>query len=224
MAGPESKVAIQKYGVVPCATGLAFIGLGCAAAGSETGSTDVLTAMAILPAGFVLAAYDVRRRSSRLRLGVFSRGEVSVEAPQMPPRVLRWAELSVVEPSLLLTLNLLAAFVGSSWAGVQVLWAFATNSGPRGTDPWDVLLTLSIMGWLASCAGSLLVERTRWVKLRLPGYRGAVFFSYRALEGIGALEGLRDARRIDGIHPGLYLVEWLGKPPAAASERDEKHQ
>ncbi|WP_146209649.1 hypothetical protein [Vitiosangium sp. GDMCC 1.1324] len=213
MAGSQSNVALQKYGLVPFATGLALIGLGCRTMGTSGGDADIFVSGVLVAVGFALAAFDVRRRSSRLILRVASQGEVSVEEPSMPPRVLNWSELSVFEPSLLATLGLLAVFVGSAWGVVQVLWSFAPGADHPGTDPWSVLLALSVSGWLTAVSGSLLVERTQWVELRFPGHRGAVFFSYRALERLGALEGLKASRKSVGVPLDLYLLERVTAPP-----------
>lgn len=195
MAGPQSDVAIQKYGVVPFATGLTLGGLAVRTLAARDSATDFVIAGALLAVGWALAAHDVRRRSSRLKLRFPSPEAVTLEEPGKPPRVFSWAEVSVFEPGCLGTLRLLAIFLGSVGAAVRVLWDAATGTSPPGADPWNALLAVSVMGWFAAFSGSALAERTRWVELRFPGRHGAACFSYRELERLGALEGLKAAQK-----------------------------
>jgi hypothetical protein len=205
-------MAIQRYGLVPLATGIASFGLGCRSAMSSPSGLDLFVTISWLGIGVACTAYGVRRRSFRMKLTSPLPGEISIEEPGKNPQAFKWSDLSVFEPSILATLYFLALFMGSLGGLATILWTLAGNAGQPDMDPWKALRGILIAGWSLAFSGSILAERTQWVEIRFPGRRGATFFSYRALERIGGRDGLKASKKVAGMSLDLYLLEKIIEP------------
>lgn len=191
--GVQAHEARQQRGVTSLATGLALVGLGSRTALAGELSLFVLAACLIL-AGVALVRHELGRRGPALRLRAAPPEGVLLVEPGQPPVRLAWGQFAVFEPSILRTLTLLCVFLGMTGGLFRVLWELALEAFSSGLDVGRALVLVSVGGWVAALSGSAVVARTQWVEIRFPGRLGAAFISYRDLQRLGLLEGLKGAQ------------------------------